>query len=192
LEQPRRLAPSVFLLARGTRLAADITGGPSIGAGLEKCVCFSYPPSTAAIWRGAQVLKPLLERVLPIELEIEQTDPSVYSKRFRDGDYDTRVGGSGADIDPNDSIRDFFITNGKFNTFGYSNFTVDAIVEEQFRESDQERRKTLVHLAEDMVMADAAMAFTPHLIEYVAVRKEVQNFRMSPTPTWDFSQVSMG
>ena len=142
--------------------------------------------------RGAQVLKPLLERVLPIELEIEQTDPSVYSKRFRDGDYDTRVGGSGADIDPNDSIRDFFITNGKFNTFGYSNLTVDAVVEEQFRESDQERRKTLVYLAEDMVMADAAMAFTHHLIEYVAVRQEVENFRMSPTPTWDFSQVSMG
>ena len=53
-------------------------------------------------------------------------------------------------------------------------------------------RLDLVHLAEDMIMADAAMAFTHHLIEYVAVRKEVKNFRMSPTPTWDFSHVTMG
>jgi peptide/nickel transport system substrate-binding protein len=142
--------------------------------------------------RGAQVLKPMLERVLPIEFEIEQTDPSVYSQRFRTGEYDIRVGGSGADIDPNDSIRDFFITNGKFNTFGYSNPAVDVVVEEQFREANQQRRTALVHLAEDMVMADAPVAFTHHLIEYVAVRQELKNFRMSPTPTWDFNQASMG
>jgi peptide/nickel transport system substrate-binding protein len=142
--------------------------------------------------RGAQVLKPMLEKVLPVEFEIEQVDPSVYGQRFRTGEYEIRVGGSGADIDPNDSIRDFFITNGKFNTFGYSNPAVDVVVEQQFRESDQQRRIALVHLAEDMVMADAPFAFTHHLIEYVAVRKEVQGFRMSPTPTWDFNQVSMG
>jgi peptide/nickel transport system substrate-binding protein len=143
--------------------------------------------------RGAQVLKPMLEKVLPIEFEIEQTDPSVHGKRFRAGEYETRIGGSGADIDPNDSIRDFFITNGKFNTFGYGgNLALDAIVEEQFREGNQQRRTALVHLAEDMVMADAPMAFTHHLIEYLAVRKEVKGFRMSPTPTWSLAQVSMG
>jgi hypothetical protein len=43
-----------------------------------------------------------------------------------------------------------------------------------------------------MVMADAPMAFTHHLIEYLAVRKEVKDFRMSPTPTWSFASVSMG
>ncbi len=142
--------------------------------------------------RGAQVLKPLIERVLPIELELEQVDPSVYFTRGRQSKYETFLAGSGADIDPNDSIRDFFITKGKFNTFGYGNPTVDAIVEEQFREADQQRRTALVHLAEDLVMADAPVAFTHHLIEFVAVRKEVKNFRMSPTPTWDFSRVSMG
>jgi len=143
--------------------------------------------------RSAQVLLPLIEKVLPIKFEIEQVDPSVNGKRFRAGDYETRVGGSGADIDPNDSIRDFFITNGKFNTFGYGgNITLDTIVEEQFRESDLKRRMALVHLAEDMVMADAPMAFTHHLIEYLAVRKEMKDFRMSPTPTWSFAPVSMG
>jgi peptide/nickel transport system substrate-binding protein len=142
--------------------------------------------------RGAQVLKPLIERVLPIELELEQSDPSVYFQRGRKSEYETYLAGSGADIDPNDSIRDFFITKGKFNSFGYSNPTTDAIVEEQFREADQQRRTALVHLAEDMVMADTPVAFTHHLIEYVAVRQEVKNFRMSPTPTWDFSRVSLG
>ena len=143
--------------------------------------------------RSAQVLLPLIEKVLPIKFEIEQVDPSVNGKRFRAGDYETRVGGSGADIDPNDSIRDFFITNGKFNTFGYGgNITLDTIVEEQFREGDQKRRIALVHLAEDMVMADAPMAFSHHLVEYLAVRKEVQGFRMSPTPTWNLAQASLG
>jgi peptide/nickel transport system substrate-binding protein len=141
--------------------------------------------------RGAQVLKPLIEGVLPIEFELEQADPSVYFQRGRTGEYDTYLAGSGADIDPNDSIRDFFITKAKFNHFGYSNPTVDAIVEEQFREGNQQRRTALVHLAEDLVMADAPVAFTHHLIEFVAVRKEVKNFRMSPTPTWDFSQVTL-
>jgi ABC-type transport system substrate-binding protein len=142
--------------------------------------------------RGAQVLKPLIERVLPIEFEIEQADPSVYFKRGRTSDYETYLAGSGADIDPNDSLRDFFVTNAKFNRFGYSNPTVDVIIEEQFRESDTQRRTALVHLAEDIVMADAPFAFTHHLIEFVAMRKEVHNFRMSPTPTWDFSRVSLG
>ena len=143
--------------------------------------------------RAAQVLLPLIEKVLPIKFEIEQVDPSVGGKRFRSGDYETRVGGSGADIDPNDSIRDFFITGGKFNTFGYGgNITLDTIVEEQFREGEQKRRIAMVHLAEDMVMADAPMAFSHHLIEYLAVRKEVKGFRMSPTPTWSFAPVSLG
>jgi peptide/nickel transport system substrate-binding protein len=143
--------------------------------------------------RSAQVLLPLIEKVLPIKFELEQVDPSVGGKRFRTGEYETRVGGSGADIDPNDSIRDFFITKAKFNTFGYGgNITLDTIIEEQFRESDQQRRIALVHLAEDMVMADAPMAFTHHLIEYLAVRKEVKGFRMSPTPTWSLATVSLG
>jgi ABC-type transport system substrate-binding protein len=143
--------------------------------------------------RGAQVLLPLISKVLPIAFELEQVDPSVNLKRFRSGDYETRMGGSGADVDPNDSLRDFFITNAKFNSFGYGgNTTLDTIIEEQFREGNLQRRIALVHLAEDMVMADAPMAFTHHLIEYLAVRKEVKNFRMSPTPTWSFAGVSMG
>ncbi len=143
--------------------------------------------------RAGQVLLPLIEKVLPIKFRIEQVDPSVGGNRFRSGDYETRVGGSGADIDPNDSIRDFFITNGKFNTFGYGgNITLDTIIEEQFREGDPKRRLALVHLAEDMVMADAPMAFTHHLTEFIAVRKEVKGFRMSPTPTWSFAPITMG
>ncbi|RMF85126.1 MAG: ABC transporter substrate-binding protein [Nitrospinota bacterium] len=142
--------------------------------------------------RGAQVLKPLIEQVLPIEFEIEQADPSVYFQRGRQGDYETYLAGSGADVDPNDSLRDFFITKAKFNYFGYSNPTVDVIIEEQFREGNTQRRIALVHLAEDLVMADAPLAFTHHLIEFVAMRSEVKNFRMSPTPTWDFSQITLG
>jgi len=41
-------------------------------------------------------------------------------------------------------------------------------------------------------MTDAPSAFTHHLIEYVGKRKEVKDFHMSPSPTWDFSRVSMG
>ncbi|MFQ5828154.1 MAG: ABC transporter substrate-binding protein [Candidatus Methylomirabilia bacterium] len=142
--------------------------------------------------RGAQVLKPLIEQVLPIEFRVEQADPSVYFQRGRQGKYEAYLAGSGADVDPNDSLRDFFITKAKFNRFGYSNPTVDLIIEEQFREADTQRRVALVHLAEDLVMADCPLAFTHHLIEFVAMRKEVKNFRMSPTPTWDFSEVSLG
>lgn len=142
--------------------------------------------------RGAQVIKPLLEKVLPIELEIEQTDPSVYFQRGAQSEFETYLAGSGADIDPNDSMRDFFITNGKFNRFGYSNVKVDEVLEAQFRAADIKERVSLVHQAEDLIMEDAPFAFTHHLIEYVALRKEVQNFRMSPTPTWDFSEVSLG
>jgi peptide/nickel transport system substrate-binding protein len=142
--------------------------------------------------RGAQVLKPLIEKVLPIEIEIEQTDPSVYGTRRRKSNYETVLAGSGADIDPNDSIRDFFITNAKFNFFGYSNPAVDEAINAQFREPDVETRVKLVHKAEDLLMSDAPSAFTHHLIEYVAARKELKGFRMSPSPTWDFSRVSMG
>jgi peptide/nickel transport system substrate-binding protein len=142
--------------------------------------------------RGAQVLKPLIEKVLPIEFEIEQTDPSVYGDRRRTSAYETVLAGSGADIDPNDSIRDFFVTKAKFNFFGYSNPAVDEAVDAQFREPDMEKRVALVHKAEDLIMSDAPSAFTHHLIEYVAARKEVKGFRMSPSPTWDFSRVSLG
>ena len=141
--------------------------------------------------RGAQVLKPLIEKVLPIEFEIEQADPSVYGDRRRVSAYETILAGSGADIDPNDSMRDFFITNAKFNFFGYSNPAVDEAIDAQFREPDAEKRVKLVHKAEDLVMSDAPSAFTHHLIEYVAARKEVKGFRMSPSPTWDFSRVSL-
>ncbi|GIX48597.1 MAG: ABC transporter substrate-binding protein [Candidatus Tectimicrobiota bacterium] len=139
--------------------------------------------------RGAQVLKPLLEQVLPITLDIEQVDPSVYFKRQVAGDFETLLGGSGADLDPNDSIRDFFPTGAKFNSFGYSNPEVDALVEQQFRELDVQKRIALVHRAEDLIMADAPMAFTHHLIEYLAMRKEVKGFVFAPTPAWDLSEV---
>lgn len=64
---------------------------------------------------------------------------------------------SGADIDPNDSIRDFFITKAKSNFFGSSNPAVDEAIDAQFRESDTEKRVALVHKAEDLIMSDAPM-----------------------------------
>ena len=134
------------------------------------------------------------EHLSPLDasfLEIEQADPSVYGDRRRVSAYETILAGSGADIDPNDSMRDFFITKAKFNFFGYSNAAVDEAIDAQFREPDTEKRVKLVHKAEDLLMSDAPSAFTHHLIEYVARRKEIQGFRMSPSPTWDFSKVSL-
>jgi hypothetical protein len=42
--------PSAFLLAGGTRLAADSTGDPVSVARLAKCLCFAYPQHPKSVF----------------------------------------------------------------------------------------------------------------------------------------------
>jgi len=130
--------------------------------------------------RGAQVLKPMLEKTLGIVMELDQVDPSIYFRRGTAGDYETNLAGSGADYDPNDSMYDFFAKDSKFNSFGYYNPAVDYLLAKQFGESDVKQRIKLVHTIEDIVAQDAPFAFTHHIKDFVAMRKEVRNFRYVP------------
>lgn len=123
--------------------------------------------------RGALALKPLLEDVLPIEIKIDMVDPSVYFSRQTGGDFTVMLAGSGGDLDPNDSLNDFYMTGERLNTFAFSNPAVDKLLEAQTQTGDLETRRDLVRAAEDLVQTLAASAFTHHLKEFVGLRNDV-------------------
>jgi peptide/nickel transport system substrate-binding protein len=88
-----------------------------------------------------------------MDVNIETTEWNTVLARYREGDYDTRLGWWV--IKPDPDLYDYFHTNGALNQILYSNPEVDDLLERGRAEVDEEERAAIYHelqqiLAEDM------------------------------------------
>lgn len=141
--------------------------------------------------RIGQIIAEMLKKNANIEIELDVVDFSVMIKRFYASEYEMMLLGSGGDPDPDDSLDDWFKTTSKFNTFKYSNPETDKLIEAERKAIDLEKRRTLVHQAEDVLTADIAAVFLYHNVDIAAMRKNVQGFVHIPGLR-DFHTVSLG
>ena len=79
---------------------------------------------------------------------------------------------------------------GGANTSWYANPEVDKLLTEAQQVTDQEKRKTIYHQAEQLIVDDAPWAFLGYQKHQVVTRKGVENFVLQPTYIYYFQGVS--
>lgn len=128
--------------------------------------------ATPAQRREAQVVAGILKRNLNIDVEIQTKDFPVLIDDFDTMNWDLVRLGSGGDYDPDDALVDWMQTDSKFNgrrrdkekyAFGFfSDDEVDALVSEQSRTADPDKRRELVRKANAITSDKVASAFLFH------------------------------
>lgn len=143
-----------------------------------------------AIWssqdyvvRSAQLLQ---EQLAPLGIKInivQNGDFTAYWTPVTKGDFQTTIQGTGGNVDPDTWLYETFHTGGGKNYMGYSNPEVDKLLEQGRAESEQAKRKTIYDQAQELIAADAPMAFLYNMKQTDAVRNTVKGFYHLPTMT---------
>lgn len=125
--------------------------------------------------RNAEVLRNQLSEIgLTLELDIVQQ--AVWNERWIAGDYDLMVNGSVVDPDPDDSVWNFFLSDGPWNTYGYVSEEVDDLLRQQREAIDRDERVELLHQLEDILIADVPFAYIYHFLDIAAYHNSVKGF----------------
>jgi ABC-type transport system substrate-binding protein len=140
--------------------------------------------------RASQMVRAQLRRV-GIKVELEMVDNATYNRLAEEmGDgYDGFIGGWGSLLDPGDNLYKKFHSGGSQNYMGYSNATVDRMLELCRVASDPEDAKELygrlmAHLRDEAVLLP--LAYPDYLF---AARTRVAGFREGVADSWyEFSR----
>ncbi|MGH8870207.1 MAG: ABC transporter substrate-binding protein [Actinomycetes bacterium] len=129
--------------------------------------------------RELEVLADMLtEAGLKINLDI--VEETVYFTRRDEGNYQLIHSGSVTDFDPDESTYLFFHTGEDLNNFGYSSPQADELLEQERRAMGEGKRAEVLGQFEDVVIEDAAAAFTLHLEDLAVLGPKVQGFEHIP------------
>ena len=74
-----------------------------------------------------EVLGALLKEQINVTLVPDIVESSVYQPRRAAGEWESFMGGSGGDPDPDDAVDDWFADGSKFNTYGYNDAGVNRL-----------------------------------------------------------------
>lgn len=111
--------------------------------------------------RRAEILADMLSDI-GVDVTLDIQEETVYIERRDTGDHQFIHSGSVTDPDPDESVYNFFHSEGGFNRYGYSDPTTDKLLEEQRREMDQEKRAQILWDAEAHLTQQVAAAWTVH------------------------------
>jgi peptide/nickel transport system substrate-binding protein len=129
--------------------------------------------------RPAKAMRQQLTRA-GFDASVEQVTSSTYWERYENLDYDTTISGSVGDPDPDQSLWNFYRSDGPWNWVGYESKQADQWLAQQRRELDRnERAKTLQKL-EDQLIADTPSAYLSHRDDIAARRTNVRGFTHIP------------
>jgi ABC-type transport system substrate-binding protein len=73
-----------------------------------------------------------------------------------------------------------FHTGSEINRGGYTNPTLDALLEQARVERDVTRRMQLYQQAEQIIVDDAPVLFLSHGLDYVVVKPYINGFVLAP------------
>lgn len=168
------------------RLLAE-AGYPN-GKGFPKLKLLTTPSNR----RESQVVANILSKNLNIKVEISTKDFPVLIDDFNAMRFDLLRIGSGGDYNPDDGLVDWMQTASKFNgrkrdktkqPFGYfSEQEVDRLVKEQRLQSDPQKRREMVKLANKITSDKLASAFLYHPVDVLVHHKRVNFPKVSRIP----------
>jgi ABC-type transport system substrate-binding protein len=126
--------------------------------------------------RQLEVLRDQLSRV-GVKVTLQPLDTSLYTKRVNtDKDYDIIFDGSVVDPDPDESIWNFFYSEGPWNGAHYKNPKADELLKAERAEMDQEKRAKILWELEDLLSAEAVVGWGFHRKDTTAFSKKLQGF----------------
>jgi peptide/nickel transport system substrate-binding protein len=130
--------------------------------------------------RTDEVIADMLEQV-GVHVTLDLAEDSVFSQRaYSDSDYQMLHSGSAADPDPDDSVYEYFHSDGSYNTYGYANPKADALIEQQRQATDEGGRRQALADLEDLLIDDVASAFTFHSRDLVGMAADVHGWEQIP------------
>lgn len=132
--------------------------------------------------RQARAMRQQLNRA-GLSVEIDQVTGNAYFDRLFGNDFDTTIVGSGGDMDPDQSVYNFFRLpdeDGVWNFGSWRSERAHQLLEDQRRAVDREKRKELLWELEDLVIAEAPFAFLDHQDDVLAKRSNVRGYTHIP------------
>lgn len=125
--------------------------------------------------RAAQVIQADLAQI-GIQTDIFSPEWAQWLEEQGDGNYDTYVCSWNGLTDPDDFYFAQHRTGEVFNFTGYSNPSVDELLDEGRRESDQEVRYEIYEQVNQMIVDDAPYIYLYNLAEVNAYQPYVQGY----------------
>jgi ABC-type transport system substrate-binding protein len=111
-----------------------------------------------------------------LEVELDLVNTTAYFERWDAGDYDMNITGSVVDADPDDNVWNYFSSDGPWNTHGYSNPEVDALLEQERASTDQAERASVFQQIQAIAQQDAPFAFLYHEPDRTVFTSKVQGY----------------
>ncbi len=127
-------------------------------------------------------LAQMWQQNLGVTITIENIEPNFYLEALYSGHHG-QLFGSGwcADYpDPENFADVLFHTGSQQNLGGYSNPTLDSLLDQARVEQDVAKRIALYQQAEQMIVNDAPVLFTIHPLSYQLVKPYVKGYVFTP------------
>ncbi|MFB6220629.1 MAG: ABC transporter substrate-binding protein [Halolamina sp.] len=125
--------------------------------------------------RPAESMKQQLDAA-GFDVSIDQVTSSVYWDRYANLDYDVTISGSVGDPDPDQSLWNFYRTDGPWNWVAYEDEKVNQWLADQRRELDRDARADILQKLEDRLIKQVPHAYLSHRSDIAARRNEVNGF----------------
>lgn len=113
-----------------------------------------------------------------IQININTAD-DLWSSVIPTGNYDLAVFNCSAIStgDPESFLKQYFVTDGVYNKYGYSNNALDTLVSKLSGTTDQEKRNNLVKEISQIMMDDACCGFYSYPMMSIISRKNVTGLK---------------
>jgi len=127
-------------------------------------------------------LAEMWEQNLGVSITVENIEYDYYYDQVYSGNHGQLIGGGWcADYpDPENFADVLFHTGSQQNPGGYSNPTLDMLLERARVEPDVSKRIALYQQAEQMIVDDAPVLFTTHSLSYQLVKPYVRGYIFTP------------
>lgn len=130
--------------------------------------------------RQGRVLRQQLNSQGVINVEINDVPAAEFGQQINNLTFDTWVGGQLLSVDPELSLKPFYMPNGIWNWSSYADDQVEEWLVQQSKTMERDARRDLLHQIEDKVIADAPHAFLCHPSDIMGIRDELQNVGHPP------------
>jgi peptide/nickel transport system substrate-binding protein len=157
------------------------------GLSMNLMVTDEFPETVTA----AEVIAANLADV-GISVEIQTETFGTWLDRQAEGDFDALMLGWLGNLDPFDFYHGQHLSDGGFNSQGYVNEEVDALLIEASSTTDEDERKALYDEAVEMIVDDGSYWFLYHPDVVQAWTPELEGYRIRADRAIDFSTVSLG
>lgn len=168
-----------------------LASNPNTGSGTPRIV-ITVPGTGGTVGLDLDVIIEMWRQTLGIVVEIDQAEWATYLEDLDRKKFQAFAGlGWSADYpDPQDFLDILFHSESSINHNGYSNPEVDSILEAARIEQDPVARVQMYHVAENMILEDAAWVplwFTGD--RYALVKSYVKGYKLTPMIVPKLSQI---